>query len=80
MAANQDAAVRKQQGKRTGPFECRYAMLMSYLDLQAQYNNHKTALQTLAQKVGEIEQEIEEHKYVTIPRWLRKPSALGSEA
>ncbi|KIW38574.1 uncharacterized protein PV06_09530 [Exophiala oligosperma] len=47
MAANQDAAVRKQQ------------------DLQAQYNNHKTALQILAQKVGEIEQEIEEHKLVT---------------
>jgi prefoldin subunit 2 len=34
------------------------------LDLQAQYNNYKTALQSLAQKVGEIEQEIEEHKFV----------------
>merc|ERR1712000_518676 len=33
-------------------------------DLQAQYNNYKTALQSLAQKVGEIEQE-EEHKLVT---------------
>merc|ERR1711939_1242693 len=34
-------------------------------DLQAQYNNYKTALQSLAQKVGEIEQEVEEHKLVT---------------
>jgi prefoldin subunit 2 len=34
--------------------------------LQQQYSNYKNALQTLAQKVGEIEQEIEEHKYVSI--------------
>lgn len=33
-------------------------------DLQTQYSNYKNTLQTLAQKVGEIEQEIEEHKYV----------------
>ena len=32
-------------------------------DLQSQYTNYKTTLQSLAQKVGEIEQEIEEHKY-----------------
>jgi prefoldin subunit 2 len=31
-------------------------------DLQSQYTNYKTTLQSLAQKVGEIEQEIEEHK------------------
>ena len=34
-------------------------------DLQTQYTNFKNALQSLAQKVGEIEQEIEEHKLVT---------------
>lgn len=33
-------------------------------DLQTQYTNYKNTLQSLAQKVGEIEQEIEEHKYV----------------
>ena len=32
------------------------------VDLQAQYTNYKNTLQSLAQKVGEIEQEIEEHK------------------
>ncbi|KEF54857.1 prefoldin subunit 2 [Exophiala aquamarina CBS 119918] len=34
-------------------------------ELQNQYTNFKTTLQSLAQKVGEIEQEIEEHKLVT---------------
>ncbi|KAK5940567.1 Cochaperone prefoldin complex subunit [Knufia obscura] len=34
-------------------------------DLQTQYQNYKSTLQSLAQKVGEIEQEIEEHKLVT---------------
>lgn len=29
-----------------------------------QYTNYKNTLQSLAQKVGEIEQEIEEHKCV----------------
>jgi prefoldin subunit 2 len=35
-----------------------------HLDLQSQYSNYKNTLQSLAQKVGEIEQEIEEHKSV----------------
>jgi prefoldin subunit 2 len=34
------------------------------VDLQTQYQNYKSTLQSLAQKVGEIEQEIEEHKSV----------------
>ncbi|RMD41592.1 hypothetical protein DV735_g3532, partial [Chaetothyriales sp. CBS 134920] len=33
-------------------------------DLQTQYSNYKNTLQSLAQKVGEIEQEIEEHRLV----------------
>ena len=33
--------------------------------LQTLYTNYKNTLQSLAQKVGEIEQEIEEHKFVT---------------
>ncbi|RMZ83520.1 hypothetical protein DV737_g1614, partial [Chaetothyriales sp. CBS 132003] len=33
-------------------------------DLQTQYTNYKNTLQSLAQKVGEIEQEIEEHRLV----------------
>jgi hypothetical protein len=32
-------------------------------DLQAQYTNYKNTLQSLAQKIGEIEQDIDEHRY-----------------
>lgn len=31
-------------------------------ELQAQYTNFKNILQQLAQKIGDIEQEAEEHK------------------
>ncbi|EGE79061.2 prefoldin subunit 2 [Blastomyces dermatitidis ATCC 18188] len=33
-------------------------------ELQTQYQNYKTTLQQLAQKIGDIEQETEEHKLV----------------
>ncbi|KAK9382490.1 Prefoldin subunit-domain-containing protein [Kockiozyma suomiensis] len=33
-------------------------------DLQAQYNNYKSILQQLAQKIGELESETDEHKLV----------------
>src|ERR1700712_5529708 len=33
-------------------------------ELQLQYQNFKNALQQLAQKIGDVEQEAEEHKYV----------------
>ena len=39
--------------------------LIDIPDLQTQYTNYKNTLQSLAQKAGEIEQEIEEHKLVT---------------
>ncbi|KAK3068726.1 Cochaperone prefoldin complex subunit [Teratosphaeriaceae sp. CCFEE 6253] len=32
-------------------------------DLQVQYSNYKDTLQALAQKIGDVEQEAEEHKY-----------------
>lgn len=32
-------------------------------DLQATYSNYKNTLQQIAQKIGDIEQEAEEHKY-----------------
>ncbi len=34
------------------------------LELQNEYQNYKNILQQLAQKIGDIEQETEEHKYV----------------
>jgi prefoldin subunit 2 len=32
------------------------------LELQNQYSNYKNLLQQLAQKIGDVEQEAEEHK------------------
>jgi hypothetical protein len=32
-------------------------------DLQSTYGNYKSTLQTIASKIGDIEQETEEHKY-----------------
>ncbi|KAL6869973.1 Cochaperone prefoldin complex subunit [Amphichorda felina] len=34
------------------------------VDLQATYSNYKNTLQQIAQKIGDIEQEAEEHKLV----------------
>lgn len=33
------------------------------LELQQQYTNYKNNLQQLAQKIGDVEQDAEEHKY-----------------
>lgn len=35
---------------------------MDSIELQLQYSNYKNSLQTMAQKIGDIEQETEEHK------------------
>lgn len=37
------------------------------LELQQQYTNYKNNLQQLAQRIGEIEQDAEEHKYGSKP-------------
>ncbi|KAI8965811.1 Prefoldin beta-like protein [Daldinia sp. FL1419] len=35
-------------------------------ELQTTYSNYKNTLQTLAQKIGDVEQEAEEHKFVRL--------------
>lgn len=62
MASGQDAALRKQQGTLNPCFS--RDVIDAMPELQSQYTNYKTTLQSLAQKVGEIEQEIEEHRSV----------------
>jgi prefoldin subunit 2 len=37
--------------------------LLTLLELQNQYSTYKNTLQQLAQKIGDVEQEAEEHKY-----------------
>jgi prefoldin subunit 2 len=39
-----------------------YKVLQICTELQTQYSNYKNTLQSLAQKIGDIEQETEEHK------------------
>ena len=45
--------------------------------MQTQYSNYKNILQSLAQRVGEIEQEIEEHKSVLFSSSLCWRSVSG---
>jgi hypothetical protein len=40
------------------------------LDLQTTYSNYKNTLQQIASKIGDIEQEAEEHKFVPFLRSL----------
>jgi len=35
-----------------------------FTELQVQYSNYKDTLQAIAGKIGDVEQEAEEHKYV----------------
>ena len=39
--------------------------MLASADLQLQYTTYKNNLQQLAQKIGDIESETEEHKYVS---------------
>lgn len=56
-----ETQLRKQQGTN---FYNQYFLVVTdaSIDLQTQYSNYKQTLQGLAGRVGEIEQEIEEHK------------------
>ncbi|KAJ5586914.1 uncharacterized protein N7459_002679 [Penicillium hispanicum] len=45
-------------------------------ELQLQYTNFKNTLQQLAQKIGDIEQEAEEHKLVSGPIYTISPMPL----
>lgn len=40
----------------------RVSTLTQELELQQQYTNYKNNLQQLAQKIGDVEQDAEEHK------------------
>jgi hypothetical protein len=42
------------------------ADILLSIELQLQYTNYKNGLQQIAQKIGDVEQEAEEHKFVII--------------
>ena len=56
----QQVSLKKQQG--TAVADNPAWLLMSYTELQQQYTIYKNGLQQLAQKIGDIEQDAEEHK------------------
>lgn len=41
------------------------AINLHLVELQTQYSNYKDTLQAIAQKIGDVEQENEEHKWVS---------------
>ena len=62
MAQTQITA-KKQQGKQR--IHSLRSTLTVTIDLQQQYTNYKNSLQQLAQKIGDVEVDTEEHKYVS---------------
>ena len=66
MSSQQQIDPKKQQGKvnsKCSPENIRRGLTqISTIELQLQYTNFKNTLQQLAQKIGDIEQEAEEHK------------------
>lgn len=65
------AAAKKQQGDTCQhiPLLVLGISLTSELvstELQLQYTNYKNTLQQLASKIGDVEQEAEEHKFVLL--------------
>ena len=63
MADSQATAARKQQGKLSRRGLDGF-VADSRQELQNQYSTYKSTLQQLASKIGDVEQEAEEHKSV----------------
>ena len=65
IMASQPASAKRQQGERgLQPMSPSYHLTLYVLrtDLQLQYTTYKNTLQQIAQKIGDVEQEAEEHK------------------
>ncbi len=63
MAQSQITAKKQQGNSLRGMPE---HLLTFILELQQQYTNYKNNLQQLAQRVGDVEQDTEEHKYADL--------------
>lgn len=55
---------KKRQNKKEKQNDHMLIQNPTEIDLQSTYGNYKSTLQALAQKIGDIEQNQEEHKYV----------------
>lgn len=60
--SQQQLSAKQQQGNQIlSRLNCEQP-LKNLAELQTQYSNYKENLQAIAQKIGEVEQEAEEHK------------------
>ncbi|KAG9505891.1 hypothetical protein J7337_002864 [Fusarium musae] len=66
MSSAAQVPAKKQQGQHKPPSDTPHdaASYSRCLDLQVTYSNYKNTLQQIAQRIGDIEQEAEEHKLV----------------
>ncbi len=83
MSAQTQVSGKKQQGTwsaRGSKLRLQNEKLRLNLDidLQTQYSNFKNVLQQIAQKIGDIEQEAEEHKYVQYLSFRIVPPRAGA--
>jgi len=64
--AQQQVSGKKQQGihNSTSHQNIRDLSADNVSELQMQYSNFKDTLQNIASQIGNVEQEVEEHKYV----------------
>jgi hypothetical protein len=62
MASQAAPAGKRQQGKKRLMTNIVRPAAYCPPDLQVQYSTYKNTLQQLAQKIGDVEQEAEEHK------------------
>jgi hypothetical protein len=62
MAAPRVTPQRQQRKKPPFDYHISSRPNIIHAELQTEYQNYKNTLQQLAQKIGDIEQETEEHK------------------
>lgn len=60
--SQQQISAKKQQGRQEHEKHSQVRPLIFLPELQVQYSNYKETLQAVAQKIGDVEQEAEEHK------------------
>lgn len=60
MSQQQPVSAKKQQG--ISNWNAFLNFDWNFIDLQVAYTQYKETLQALAQKIGDVEQESEEHK------------------
>lgn len=79
--AQSQVSAKKQQGSVISELPSWEPVLLtiSGVELQQQYTNFKNNLQQLADRIGNVEQETEEHKYVNFVVFAESLSLPGAQ-